>query len=220
MSNNTMKIKKQNEPLSSLTHLIGAVLSVAGLVLMIIFAATKGAAVHVVGVSVFGASLIILYTTSTLYHFFQQDTKVKTVFQRLDHAMIYFLIAGSYTPITLLMPQRVWGWSIFGVVWAIALGGIIMKSFGIKMTGWLSVVMYIVMGWMILIAIHPLAQWLAPGALKWLFIGGVMYTAGCLFYALDKYVPRTRWFGMHEIFHVFVLAGSFSHFWMMIRYIL
>lgn len=213
-------MKKQNEPLSSLTHLIGAGLSVAGLVLMIVFAAMHGTAMHVVGAVIFGVSLIFLYTTSTLYHFFPQETKVKTVFQRLDHAMIYFLIAGSYTPITLLMPQRTWGWSIFGVVWAIAAAGIVMKSMGKKMSGWLSVVMYITMGWLIIIAIRPLAEWLSAGALTWLFIGGVMYTAGCIFYALDKYVPRTRWFGMHEIFHVFVIAGSFSHFWMMIKYIL
>lgn len=215
-----MKIYKKNEPLSSLTHFIGALLSVAALVLMIVFAALNGKAVHIVGFAVFGASLILLYSTSTLYHFFQKDTKVKNIFQRLDHAMIYVLIAGTYTPITLVMPQRVWGWTIFGVIWGLAAIGITFKGLGIKMTGWFSVVMYIVMGWLVVIAIHPLAQWLTPYALKWLFLGGVMYTAGCLFYALDKYLPRTRWFGMHELFHLFVMAGSFSHFWLMIKHIM
>ncbi|MFH1535243.1 MAG: hemolysin III family protein, partial [Patescibacteria group bacterium] len=182
-----MRSLKRNEPLSSLTHLIGAVLSVMALVLMIIYASWHGSAIHVVGFTIFGASLVILYTTSTLYHFFPQQTKVKKIFHRLDHAMIYFLIAGTYTPITLIMPQRVWGWSIFGIVWGIAVAGMILKGFGIKMTGWLSVVMYIIMGWLIVVAIHPLAQWLTPSAIKWLFAGGVMYTVGCLFYALDKY---------------------------------
>ena len=215
-----MKSLKQNEPLSSLTHLIGALLSVAGLVLMIVFAVMYGKPVHVVGFSIFGASLIILYTTSTLYHYFPQKTKVKNVFQRLDHAMIYVLIAGTYTPITLVMSQRAWGWAIFGTIWGLAVVGIVFKSIGIKMTGWLSVVLYIGMGWLAVVAIHPLMQSFSPDAIKWLFLGGVFYTVGCIFYALDKYIARTRWFGMHEVFHIFVMAGSFSHFWLMIKHIL
>jgi hemolysin III len=215
-----MKPQKNNEPLSSLTHFIGALLSVAALVLMIVFAELYGRTAHVVGFTIFGVSLILLYSTSTLYHFFQQNTKVKKVFHRLDHAMIYVLIAGTYTPITLVMPQRVWGWTIFGIIWGLAAIGITFKGLGIKMTGWLSVAIYIIMGWLVVVAFYPLTQWLSIDAFKWLFAGGIMYTGGCIFYALDKYLPRTRWFGMHELFHLFVMAGSFSHFWLMLRHIM
>lgn len=215
-----MKPFQENEPLSAITHLLAALLSVAGLILMIIFASIYGSVPHVVGFTIFGATLIILYSISSLYHFFPKKTKVKNIFQRLDHAMIFVLIAGTYTPISLIMPQRGWGWSIFGIIWGLAVIGVILKGIGIKMSGRFSVIVYIIMGWFMLIAIHPLMQWLTAGALKWLFVGGILYTVGCVFLALDRFIPRTRWFGMHEIFHVFVMAGSFSHFWLMIKYIL
>lgn len=214
-----MKLFQKNEPLSAITHLLATFFSVAGLVLMIIFASLHGTASHVVGFTIFGVSLILLYCVSSLYHFFPQKTRVKNIFQRLDHAMIFILIAGTYTPILLVMPQRGWGWTIFGVIWGLAVIGATLKGFGVKMNGSFSTIIYIIMGWFILIAIHPLTQWLTVDALKWLFIGGILYTVGCIFFALDKFIPRTRWFGMHEIFHIFVMAGSFSHFWLMIKYI-
>lgn len=215
-----MQTPRQNEPLSSLTHLAGVPLSITALILMIIFAVKYGQITHVIGFTIFGVSLIALYTTSALYHFFEKDTKLKNIFQRLDHAMIFILIAGTYTPIALVMPQKGWGWSIFGVVWGIALAGIIIKTLGIKMIGWLSVLIYILMGWIAIIAISPLVHWLNLSGLFWLFLGGAFYTFGCIFFGLEKLLPRTRWFGMHEIFHIFVLAGSFSHFWLMIKHLI
>ncbi|MBU1148759.1 hemolysin III family protein [Patescibacteria group bacterium] len=215
-----MKLFQKNEPLSFLTHLVAALLSVVALTLMITFALRQGSATQVVGSVIFGVSLILLYSTSTLYHLFPKDTKVKNIFQRLDHAMIYALIAGTYTPICLIMPQHGWGWSILGVIWAIAAVGIVFKSLGKKMTGWLSVVIYIVMGLLISVAISPLRQWLGLDAIKWLLLGGAFYIAGCIFFGLDKFVPRTKWFGMHEAFHLFVIAGSFCHFWLMIKFVL
>ncbi len=215
-----MTSSKNNEPLSALTHMLAALLSVAALTLMIVFAVKHGRSAHVIGFSVFGSSLIILYCTSTLYHYFQRETRIKRIFQRLDHAMIFVLIAGTYTPISLLMPQRGWGWSIFGVSWGLAALGITLKSTGVKMKEWFSVALYIAMGWMTLIAIQPLAQWLSTGALVWLFLGGASYTLGCIFFALDNYIPARRWFGMHDIFHLFVMGGSFCHFWLMMNYIL
>jgi hemolysin III len=215
-----MKPSIDNEPLSSLTHLLAGLLSIAALTLMVIFASLYKSATHIVGCSIFGASLIILYSASTLYHFFPKGTRIKSIFQRLDHIMIFVLIAGTCTPIALIMPQRVWGWCIFGVIWALALIGITFKSLGIFMSGKITVILYIAMGWLIVIAIRPLMQWLSTDALLWLFIGGLFYTVGCVFFALDGYVPRKRWFGMHEVFHVFVMAGSFCHFWLIFKYIL
>ncbi len=214
------KTHDQNEPLSSLTHFLGALLSVSALVLLVVFAVKDGNASHVVGFSVFGASLIILYGTSALYHFFQRETRIKIIFQRLDHAMIFVLIAGTYTPIALLMPHRAWGWSIFGVTWGLAILGIVIKISGVNIREWISVVIYILMGWLAVIAIQPLLQWLSTSALMWLFLGGIFYTVGCIFFALDNIMPRVRWFSMHAIFHLFVMAGSFCHFWLMMFYIL
>jgi hemolysin III len=215
-----MKIFQKNEPLSALTHLLATLFSVAGLILMAVFATMQGSATHVVGSVIFGTSLILLYCTSTIYHFSSRKTKLKNIFRRIDHAMIFVLIAGTYTPIALIMPQRGGGWSLFGIVWGLAIIGVVLKGIGIKMSGWLTVAIYITMGWLALFAIQPLAQWLTIEALSWLFIGGILYTVGCVFFALDKIIPRTRWLGMHEVFHVFVMAGSFSHFWLMIKYVL
>ncbi len=210
---------KQNEPLSSLTHLIGALLSVAGLVLMVVFAATYGRASDVVGASIFGSSLIMLYVASALFHFFAQGTRAKRLFQRLDHACIFALIAGTYTPITLALPQRGWGWSLFGAVWGCALLGIALKASGRALTGWRSPALYVCLGWTALLAWPQLSAWLPRAALGWLLLGGACYSIGAVFYALDPHVRRTRWFGMHELFHVFVMAGSFCHFWLVMRYV-
>lgn len=212
-----MKLFQKNEPLSAITHLIAMLLSIAGLVIMIIFAANNGSAAHVIGFTIFGASLILLYSSSCLYHFLPRGTKIKNVFKRLDHAMIFVLIAGTYTPICLTFPKRGLGWSLFGVIWGLVMAGIALKIVNIKMKRWMPSIIYLIMGW---IAIYPMAQWLAVNAFNWLLIGGILYTAGCLFYALDKFVRRTKWIGMHEIFHIFVMAGSFSHFWLMLKYIL
>ncbi|MFZ2979021.1 MAG: hemolysin III family protein, partial [Candidatus Magasanikiibacteriota bacterium] len=149
-----------------------------------------------------------------------KKTRIKKIFQRLDYSMIFVLIAGTYTPITLTMPQRVWGWTLFGIIWGLAIIGIMLKIFNIKIKEWLSVSIYLIMGWLLFIALNPLLQWLVPGAFKWLLVGGLFYTVGCVFFMLDKFVPRTKWFGMHEVFHLFVMAGSISHFWLMFKYIL
>jgi len=210
---------KNNEPLSALTHLVAAILSVVALVVMVILASTKGSIYHIISYSIFGASLILLYLASTLYHFIS-DKELKEFFRRVDHSMIYVLIAGTYTPISLNLDNRFWGWLLFGLVWTMALAGIIVRSTGVKIKPWLSTALYIAMGWLALIAIKPLLAWLNPGAVFWLFCGGVLYTVGTIFFALDDKIKRTRWFGMHEIFHLFVIAGSFSHFWLMVNYVL
>lgn len=211
-------MKKQNEPLSSLLHLIGAVLSVAALVLLVVFAALRGTAWHVTSFAIFGSTLILLYLSSTLYHFLSHPT-AKKVFRKIDHSMIYLLIAGTYTPICLIPLRGAWGWSLFGVIWGLTILGIVLSN-TLRMKGWISTVIYIALGWIAVIAIFPLVESVPFAGIMWLIVGGVFYTLGTIFYGLDGIIHRSRWFGMHEIFHIFVLAGSFSHFWLMIRYIL
>ncbi len=211
---------KQNEPLSALTHLIGALLAVAGLVLLIIFAAIHGTAMHVVTFTIFGAMMLLLYTVSTIYHFVC-ITKVRTkrVFQILDHSAVYFLIAGTYTPVALIVLPSGWGWTIFGLIWTCAIVGTVIKAAQIRLAPWASVLLYLVMGWLIIVAFAPLTKVLPTAATIWLVLGGVFYTIGTFFFAIDTKVPRTRWFGMHEIFHIFVMLGSFAHFWLVFKYV-
>ena len=210
---------KTNEPLSSLTHFIGFLLSIAGLVLLIVVASSLKTVWHVVTFSIFGASLILLYLASTLYHFFPAKSKAKRIFKKIDHSFIYILIAGTYTPVCLTVLRGGWGWSIFGIIWGLAILGIIIKSTNLKINCSVSTLIYILMGWIILIALFPLINSISKTGLIVLLLGGIFYTIGTIFYALDKTIPRTRWFGMHEIFHLFVLAGSFSHFWFMLKYL-
>lgn len=213
-------MKKDNEPLSSLTHLLGAALSVVGLVVLLVLAGKLGDPWRIVSFSIYGASLILLYVASGVYHLISMQSQKKMIFQKIDHAMIYLLIAGTYTPICLVAIRGGWGWSIFGVVWALALIGLILKFFGVGLRGWFSAVIYIVMGWIAIIAISPILKTFSIEAIGWLFAGGLFYTVGTIFFGLERFVNRHRWFGMHEIFHLFVLVGSFCHFWLMYRFVL
>lgn len=215
-----LKKLKQNEPFSSLSHFIGTILSLVGLILLVVLAGIKGNAWKVVGFSIYGISLVLLYGASALYHFISSENNKKKLFQKFDHALIYVLIAGTYTPICLVVLRGAWGWSIFGVVWGLAVAGILIKFLELKIKPWLSTVLYILMGWVAVVAISPLAESLSAGGLVWLFVGGLFYTVGTIFFGLERYIPRKRWFGMHEVFHIFVLGGSFCHFWLMLKYVL
>lgn len=216
-----MSTPPQNEPLSALSHLLGAVLSIAALVLLIVSAAQVGTALHVVTFTIFGVTMFFLYLMSALYHSVCRDRSpnAKRVLQALDHTAVYILIAGTYTPVTLIVLPPGWGWTLFGLVWAIALLGGIIKISQIRIPSSVSVALYLAMGWLVVIAGVPLVNALPSGGLFWLVMGGLCYTIGAVLYVLDTRVPRTRWFGMHEIFHVFVMLGSFAHFWMLIRYV-
>jgi hemolysin III len=202
-----MTFNKDKDLVSAYLHILGLLLSVAGTVVLLV----KGAALtpwHVVSYAIFGATLIALYAASSTYHLFYISEKVHNTLRRIDHIMIFMLIAGTYTPICLVTLQGAWGWVLFGIVWGCALAGLLIKIFWMDAPRWLSTVFYIAMGWAALIAIWPLTQRLAPQALLWLFGGGVVYTIGGVFYAL-KY-PRidARYFGFHELFHIFILLGS------------
>jgi len=208
-----------NEPMSGLLHFIGLLLAIAGLILLLLFAAKNGTVWHIVGFSVFGTTLILLYVTSTLYHFFPITSKAKRVFKRIDHAMIYALIAGTYTPICLVTLHGVWGWTLFFVIWLVAAAGISIKSAGVRIPDWFSTVIYVVMGWLAVIAFVPLRAGLSITGFLWMYAGGVFYTVGAVIYSFD-HVWKNKWFGAHELWHVFVMAGSFCHFWLMLNYVL
>lgn len=210
---------KVKDPVSGLTHLIGALLSVAALVVLVCVAAREGTPRHVVSFAVFGASLILLYTASTLYHLIPSREKATRALKRVDHMMIYVLIAGTYTPISLVALRGAWGWSLLGSIWGLAVLGVIMKIMWLNAPRWVSTLIYIVMGWLIVIAFPPLLRSVPLSGIYWLVTGGILYTAGAVIYGIKK--PNlVKGFGFHELFHLFVIAGSYGHFWLMYRYIL
>lgn len=208
------------DPVSGFTHLVGALLSIAGSGWLIYFAATGNKTWHIVSFAVFGASLILLYTASTLYHLLQLSEKASKTLRRIDHMMIYVLIAGTYTPITLIALRGAWGWSLFGVIWGLAAAGIVLKLFWLDAPRWLYTLFYVGMGWLVAVAFLPLMKALPPAGVGWLVAGGISYSVGALIYGLKRPNPFPKVFGFHEIFHLFVMAGSASHFWLMNRYVL
>ncbi|MBR6481125.1 MAG: hemolysin III family protein [Thermoguttaceae bacterium] len=196
------------ELIHSISHGIGSLLSIAALVLLIVRAAThapaQATASCVVGFTIFGVTLFILYTMSTLYHARLPHT-ARFVFKILDHSAIYLLIAGTYTAFCLSILRGSMGWTLFGLIWGLALFGVTMDAvFACRLT-WLSIPLYLIMGWLVLIAIKPLLAVIPPLSLTYLVIGGVAYTVGAVFFIIDR-----KW--LHAIWHFFVLAGSITHF--------
>jgi len=196
-----------------LTHGIGFLMSVAALALMVVFASLDGNAWHIVGVSIFGASLVVLYLASTLFHWSVRP-KVRKYLNVFDHSAIYVLIAGTYTPFLLVTLNGPWGWSLFGVIWGLAIAGVVFKMFFTGRFDKLSLLIYVLMGWLILIAIVPLIQNLSTMGLIWLLIGGISYSIGAVFYLLSK-MPFN-----HAIFHFWVLGGSICHFFAVFWYVI
>ena len=196
----------------AITHGIGIPLSIAALVVLVAFSALYGDAWHITSTAIYGATLVLLYTASTLYHGIPHE-RAKPLLQKLDHAAIFLLIAGTYTPFTLVTLHGPWGWTLFGMVWAIAVLGVYIEMFaGQRWQRW-SLLLYLGMGWLVLIAIKPLIDSLASGGLALLVAGGLSYTLGAAFYAWEK----LDW--NHAIWHVFVLAGSILHFFSIFLYV-
>ena len=200
------------ERLNSWTHLVGAVLALVGAIVLIVVAAQAGDPWKVVSVSIYGATLVLLYSLSTLYHSFRG--RAKEILQRLDHQGIYLLIAGSYTPFCLVTLRGPWGWSLFGIVWGLAIVGSIQEFWLRSEKRILSVVIYVVMGWVVLVALIPLLRALGVAGFLWVAVGGVLYTAGIAFYALDARLTHA-----HGIWHLFVLGGSAAHYFAILRYV-
>jgi hemolysin III len=205
--------------MNGLTHCIGAALAVVGTVMLILRSIDPPMPWHIVAFSIFGCGMILLYTASTLYHWLPLSERGIRILRRVDHAMIFVYIAATYTPICLITLRGPWGWSIFGVVWGIALAGIMLKAFWITAPRWLSTAIYLAMGWIALVGIYPLTQNLSIPALAWLVGGGVVYSLGAVIYALKWPNPFPGYLGFHEIFHLFVIGGSTCHFILMYRFI-
>ena len=210
---NTHSFSWREEIANAITHGIGALLSVAALVLLIVFAAWKGTAWHIVSFSIYGTSMLLLYTASTLVHSFPAG-KAKRVFEALDHSFIYIFIAGTYTPILFHIVQGALGWTLFGIVWGVAIVGVVFKSFFASKYLFTSTIIYIAMGWIIVFAWKPLTEHLAPGGLNLLITGGVLYTAGTIFYVWRSFPYH------HAVWHMFVLGGSIVHFFAILFYVL
>ncbi len=196
---------KKGERFNTVSHGMGAAAALAGLVVLVVAAARQGDPWKIVSFTVYGATLLLLYTSSTLYHSLRG--KAKDVFRKLDHYAIYLLIAGTYTPFTLVTLRGAWGWFLFGAIWFLALLGIVVDSFPRKGLRTVPVVIYLLMGWLVLMALKPLLRALPSMGFVWLLAGGLFYTGGVVFYALDE---RGRHF--HGIWHLFVLLGSISHY--------
>lgn len=204
-------MKKLREPASALTHMIGAALSVVGLAYLIYLGVTRGPW-HLASFLTFGISLILLYTASTIYHALKVSEKATLFLRKIDHVMIFVLIAGSYTPFCLLPLRGPWGWSLFGTIWGLALLGAVTKLFWMNAPRWLSTGFYLLMGWLVVIAVYPMVQTVQTPSLILLAVGGLFYTAGAILYATKWPNPWPGRFGFHEIWHLFVMAGSTAHF--------
>jgi len=200
------------EIMNGVTHGLGAALSIAGLTILVVLAVMSGNVRQIVGFSIYGASLIILYLASTLYHSFRKP-EVKRVLKIIDHAAIYLLIAGTYTPFLLVGVQGAWGWTMLVLIWGLAILGISFKTLFIHRFQKLSALGYVLMGWLSVLIIKSLLDTIAVGGLIWLAVGGAIYTIGVIFYSLKK-IPY-----MHGVWHLFVLGGSICHYFAVLLYL-
>lgn len=201
------------EPINGLTHLAGAILAVIGLVfLMIKGDQTLSSTLELGSLIVFGLSLFLLYSASATYHMVIASSHVIAWLRRLDHSMIYVLIAGTYTPFCVITLQGTLGWVVLIIIWSAAISGILFKLIWFHSPRWLSTGLYILMGWLIIFAVSPLSASLALPGLILLIAGGVIYTLGGVIYALKPKWLESKYLGFHEIFHLFILAGSLAHF--------
>ena len=216
-------IKKHvKDPGGAITHFIGMLMAVFAAVPLIIKATHEPSPIYVVSIAIYAASLILLYAASTTYHTFDRSEKINTILKKIDHMMISVLIAGSYTPICLLVLGGRLGIILLAIVWSIAIAGILIKAFWVYCPKWVSSVLYIGMGWTCVLAFTQLLNSMSPAAFGWLLAGGLIYTAGGIIYALKLPIfnMKHKDFGSHEIFHLFVMGGSICHFVVMYAFVL
>jgi hemolysin III len=202
----------QGERFNSISHLIGAILALAGGAVLVTMAAINGDALKIVSFSVYGVTLFLLYLISTLYHSLRGPSKA--LFQILDHQAIYLLIAGTYTPFTLVALRGAIGWLMFGAIWGLAAIGMVLDALPRKGARVVPIIIYLVMGWLCVFALNPIIAALPPAGFRWLLAGGIFYTSGVVFFILDHWYPRC-----HGIWHLFVLAGSVSHYFAILLYL-
>jgi hemolysin III len=211
--------KTLREPVSGLTHAAGGVLAVVGLGVLLATAASTGRLDQLLAFGIFGLSLVALYAASALYHLLPLSPAGVARLRRLDHMTIFILIAGTYTPFCLLALDGGWRWGLLALIWSLALCGVMLKVRWMDAPRWLSVALYLGMGWIAVIAASELLRAVPPGGIAWVLSGGLVYSAGALAYGLKRPNPVPGVFGFHEVWHIFVLAGSACHFWAVLRYI-
>ena len=216
-----MKLKLK-DPWSAITHGIAVLLAAAGAAPLLIKAARTEDTLHITALAVFILTMILLYTASTVYHSVDSTEKVNRRLRKIDHMMIFIMIAGSYTPVCLIALHNKIGYILCGLVWTIAIVGILLKALWINCPKWVSSVLYIGMGWTCVLAFTQLLNSLSPAAFVWLLAGGIIYTVGGVIYALKLPIfnSKHKYFGSHEIFHLFVMAGSACHFVVMYAFVL
>lgn len=216
-----MKFFKPKDPGSAITHFIGMLMAVFASTPLLIKAANKPDKIHLISLVIFMTSMILLYAASTIYHSLNLSERTNRVLRKLDHMMIFILIAGSYTPICLIVLGDGIGTLLFALIWGIAIIGILIKGFWITCPKWFSSLLYIAMGWLCVIAFGPLVNALSPAAFGWLLAGGIIYTVGGIIYALKLPIFNSKHknFGSHEIFHLFVMGGSICHFILMYYFV-
>lgn len=214
----TFKIK---DPGSAITHFIGMILAIIAAAPLLIRAASVPGLLHIAALAVFIASMILLYAASTIYHTLDISEHVNKLLRKIDHMMIFVLIAGTYTPVCLIVLGNTSGYRLLAVVWGIAAAGILINALWINCPKWFSSMIYIAMGWVCITAIRSIVAALTPAAFGWLLAGGIIYTVGGIIYALKLPIFNSKHknFGSHEIFHLFVMGGSFCHFMMMYGYV-
>ena len=213
-------LSKFREPISSLTHLLGAFLSLIGLILLIKLSLDTSNVYNTIILAVFGISSILLYSASSTYHKSLSSAKVVKVLRRVDHSMIYVLIAGTYTPICLIALKGATGTFLFLGIWFLALIGILLKIVWFDAPRWLYTGFYILMGWISVFAIVPIIRAISFGGFMWLLTGGLFYTIGGVIYATKRPKINLKFFGFHEIFHIFIMLGSLCHYILMFKYIM
>ncbi len=216
-----MKFFKPKDPGSAITHFIGMFMAIFASTPLLIKAANKPDKIHLISLAIFMTSMILLYAASTIYHSLNLSERTNRVLRKLDHIMIFILIAGSYTPICLIVLGEGVGTLLFILIWGIAIIGILIKAFWITCPKWFSSLLYIAMGWLCVIAFGPLVNTLSPAAFGWLLAGGIIYTVGGIIYALKLPIFNSKHknFGSHEIFHLFVMGGSICHFILMYYFV-
>lgn len=210
------------DPGSAITHFIGMLMAIFAAIPLIIKAVHTASIVYITAILIYSISLITLYAASTTYHTFDRSEKINTILKKIDHMMISILIAGTYTPICLLVLDRKVGIPLLIIIWSFALVGILIKAFWVYCPKWVSSVLYIGMGWVCVLAFTNLLNSLSPAAFGWLLAGGLIYTVGGVIYALNLPIfnQKHKYFGSHEIFHLFVMGGSACHFIVMYAYVL
>lgn len=212
-------IRRLREPFSGLSHLAGGLLAAVGLAALLVMAVVAGSAERAVALGVYGGSLVALYAASALYHLLPVSEAATARLRKLDHAMIFVLIAGTYTPVCLLALEGVWRWGLLATVWTLALGGVLLKLRRVGSYPWLTVTLYLGLGWMSVAALPALARALPAEGVVWILAGGLVYSAGAIVYAARRPDLFPGVFGHHELWHLFVIAGSACHFWAMARYV-